>query len=350
MASNSPTSTPGSFPSLADLIAQITGTLQSRLSADYLRYNDIPIFAYAAAGVFDTFFDRLSWVYRQSFAQLCDDDTILTVFAPQYGLSLDPATSATATCQFTAQAGASLPQGAKIMVGSLTFSTIADAFESGGSITVEATADTPGSTGLSPTTCNLMNVTAGITTQGTITHFGDGDNQETVASLRARVLDETRNPDNGGTASDFEKWALSYLPATRAKCIPLIAGPGTVGVTFVCDGRQNITPTIDDMNAVHAIIEAKKYVTATFQVVSPTITKIDMTLKISPDTTENRAAAEASLQEMINAKTFGSTIYLSDIYFALAYIAADHCDVVAPTTDTSLADTTIAVLGEVTYA
>ena len=59
---------------------------------------------------------------------------------------------------------------------------------------------------------------------------------ETLASKRARVIDDIRHPPAGGNKYDYPKWAKAASPlVTAAWCVPMGQGPGTVDIIILAD-------------------------------------------------------------------------------------------------------------------
>lgn len=75
-----------------------------------------------------------------------------------------------------------------------------------------------------------------------------GTPAETDAQLQARLLQRIRAGSAGGTASDYEQWALSVAGVGFAYCLPLRRGAGTVSVVvFQTDELGRRIPAIADL-------------------------------------------------------------------------------------------------------
>ncbi len=87
----------------------------------------------------------------------------------------------------------------------------------------------------------------GFTNTVTITgsDLQNGRDMETDAEAVARILLRLQSPPAGGTATDYEQWALAASPSvTSAQVLRFIYGLGTVGV-IITAGTTNINAAID---------------------------------------------------------------------------------------------------------
>lgn len=131
-----------------------------------------------------------------------------------------------------------------------------------------------------------------------------GVDAETDPELFARVKQRIANPPQGGSKADYERWALEVPGVTRAWVYPLqdtsgAAEDGRVTVRFVMDGRTNIFPTSGDVAGVLAYITApyRAPATAKVSVAAPAQAAWNLTIALTPNTAETRAAVEANVRE-----------------------------------------------------
>jgi len=83
-----------------------------------------------------------------------------------------------------------------------------------------------------PDTANLENLEHHAYIRGITRRQG-----ETDAELLARLLQYIRQPPAGGTADDYEKWALEVDNVTNAYYYSEPGGAGTVGLTFIMGNK-----------------------------------------------------------------------------------------------------------------
>lgn len=195
-----------------------------------------------------------------------------------------------------------------------------------GAATVTATAIVPGEAGdtAAGAVFTFASPAAGISATATVGSDGitGGLDQESPESLLARYLARTRTPPNGGSLSDYEAWALTQPGVTRAWPYPGWMGAGTVGLTFVFDGREDIFPTDDDVAAMAAAIEPLRPATAGVVVFSPTPLLQNFTVRLVPSNAATQAAAKAEMADLFarEAKP-GGTLPISHIREAIAVAA-----------------------------
>lgn len=130
-----------------------------------------------------------------------------------------------------------------------------------------------------------------------------GTEQESIETLRGRVIRSYRIVPHGGAKGDYETWALEVAGVTRAWVVRHWMGPGTVGVFFVRDGDIDIIPTPDACAAVLTYIEQERPVTAEVYVLPPVEKPVQYQLKVTPDSGVVRRAVEAALIDLHNRES-----------------------------------------------
>lgn len=195
-----------------------------------------------------------------------------------------------------------------------------------------------------------------------------GTDQESDASLRARVLTQIQQPPQGGSSADYIEWTLAtpVVGATRVFVYPQgLAGnvAGSVAVLFVCDGRSTptnpaaIIPTAADVDLVAGFINNLRPVTAIVTVIAPIAVTVNFALSITPSNPTTQAGVVASLFNLFaRLSTPGGTIFSSQIIDAIMQVPGIvHCSVTSPAGDINVnsGGTTPAnfgVLGTVTFS
>lgn len=154
-----------------------------------------------------------------------------------------------------------------------------------------------------------------------------GSDEETDSALRARLLLRIQNPPQGGSQTDFEQWTLQVSGITRAFIFPTYLGnPGDVGVTAVEDGNPiSIIPNAAKIQEIVDLIEPLRPITSNVIVFAPVAKDFDVTVQISPDTPEIRAAITAELDDMLRRDGRpGDTIFLSRVNEAISIAAGEQ--------------------------
>jgi uncharacterized phage protein gp47/JayE len=151
-----------------------------------------------------------------------------------------------------------------------------------------------------------------------------GADEEDDTALRARLLMRIRTPPRGGARSDWVAWTLEVPGVTRAWAYPGWMGPGTVGVTFVHDGREDIVPTEADLDAVTAHLEPLRPICATPVVFAPKRLAVNFLIRATPDTPVVRQAIVAELDDLFAREAEpGALLYLSRINEAISLAAGE---------------------------
>ena len=154
-----------------------------------------------------------------------------------------------------------------------------------------------------------------IVGQAIVVNLDGGIDEETDDELRFRVLARIRQPPQGGAAHDYVVWALAVPGCTRAWVSPLEMGIGTVTVRVLFDDLRADNdgwPELVDLEQVTAYLDTVRPVAVKdFWVLAPIKQRVDVLIRhIDPDTTEIRAAVEASLKDMFFTMAApGQTIY-----------------------------------------
>lgn len=177
---------------------------------------------------------------------------------------------------------------------------------------------------------------------------------EALDDWRARVLHRIGNPPRGGAQGDYAAWARSVAGVQKAWEIPLLLGPGSVGVLFAAldsDGayapdathalRQAVQDALDDHKPLGGIRPVA---------IAPSPRAIDLEIRLRPLNASTRAAVTLALRQFFAALTPGQTVLLSQLrrVIGAAPGVVDH-RVLRPTTDTKLTRCAMPVLGQLTF-
>lgn len=352
---------PLNTPTLAQLRQQRRGDIAVRLpGADVtLRRATLPILADAdARGQFDVLNALRGWYAEQFLVESCAAEYLDRV-ASRYGIARLGATFAAGNAIFSGTDGIAVPIATPLQTsdGAVQFTTQAAGTIASGSATIAIEAATAGSAAnlAAGAPITISTAIAGVIPTAVVDGSGlsGGTDAETDDALRARVLARIRQPPQGGAASDYIAWAKTVPGVTRAWCYPLLDGLGTVGVTFVMDGRTDNIPLTADIDAVQAAIDALRPVTAGLRVFAPTADALSITVHaLTPTSAALQAAVTAELEALartvapggatvgdgVSASDPGGYLYLSQIDAAVqAAGGVVHFDLAAPIADVTYA-------------
>lgn len=211
-----------------------------------------------------------------------------------------------------------------------TYTTTSGGTITGGILDVTADCDTAGTIGNKSGGQDLtvQSPPAGVDSAAeVVTAFEAGADEETDAALLARLLVRIRQGNAGGTASDYEQWALSVAGCAFAYALPLRRGAGTVDVAICQADSEGVrtNPSASLRTAVLAYIDTVRPVTADVQV--PVLTwvgiDVDVTLTVLDDGVEVADVTDAvttAIEEVINAVEPGGTFYLTGLMRAISLV------------------------------
>ncbi|WP_265535381.1 baseplate J/gp47 family protein [Pseudomonas saponiphila] len=339
---------PFETPSLPVLIQRT----QSDLASDSLRQSDAQVLARTLSGAAFGLYGYLDWIAEQILPDKADESTLERIAALRLNQPRKAAQPARGSVSFMAAAGAVLD------VDTLLQSS------DGRSYTVTAARTT--SAGLNSTTIQavdggaLGNADAGLEltavqpVQGIGNAFtvlapglSGGVARESLESLRSRVIRSYRIIPHGGSADDYETWALECSGITRAWCRRNYLGPGTVGLFVMRDDDPQPIPNAEQLAQVQAYIEPLRPVTAEVHVLAPVMLPVTYTLRLTPDTSAVRAAVEDQLRDLHSREAgLGQTLLLSHIREAISSATGeqDH-RLLAPLADVPAANNQLLVFG-----
>lgn len=211
----------------------------------------------------------------------------------------------------------------------------------------------------------LVGAITGIDSQVTVVSTDtEGEDSETDDSYRARLLARVRQAPHGGNANDYIQWALAVPGITRAWVLPDQLGAGTVLVYVVEDDEGDIFPDVAKIEEVQTYINGVRPITADVTVVSPTPVDLDLTISISPNTPDVRAAVEAEIRDMLyryavphgvlkdagQGTTYDGSILISKINEAISIAEGEEDHVlVSPTTNITVTTGQMVRLGTISW-
>jgi uncharacterized phage protein gp47/JayE len=349
---------PFNRPTLSDIADRTRNDLNARLpGADSrLRRSGLDVLGRMHSGAVHGLYGFIEFISRQILPDTADAEH-LQRWASIFGVARKAAEAAGGLVTMTGANGSAIPQGAVLQRGDQAEYVVAEAAVIAlGTAAVAVTASTPGVTGnaVAGVALTLTSPISGVATNAVVAGGGltGGVDEEGDDSLRARLLARIREQPMGGAQSDYERWAREVPGVTRAWVYPGIGGLGTVGVAFVMDNREDIVPLSADVDAVEAYIAARRPVTADVTVFAPAADPLDLTIDITPDTPEVRAAIEAELRDLLRREAEpGGTLLISHIRQAISQAAGETDHVLTtPAANVVSAAGDLAVLGTITWS
>jgi uncharacterized phage protein gp47/JayE len=233
-------------PTLTELIQRIEADFDARISGaeSPLRRSVLKVLARVISATVHLLHGRLSWLAKQLFPDT-SEKTNLVRQASLYGITKKDAQKATGTGTATGTDSTGIPSGTILRRSDgEEFETTASATISSGTATLQLQAVDAGVDGntASGITITMISPIPGVDTTVTVDAPGiiGGIDLETITPLRNRLITRIQNPPHGGTASDYEKWALEVSGVTRAFYYSQPQGLGTVGLAFVMDDKTTL--------------------------------------------------------------------------------------------------------------
>ncbi|MCU0119531.1 baseplate J/gp47 family protein [Pseudomonas sp. B2M1-30] len=340
---------PFETPSLPVLIKRT----QSDLAGDSLRQSDAQVLARTLGGAAYGLYGYLDWIAEQILPDTADESTLERIAALRLNQPRKPAQVATGSVSYSATAGAVLDvdtllqsndgrtykvTAARTSVNGVNSTSIA-ALEAGSLGNADA--------GLTLTPVQPITGIVGNSFVVLAPGLSGGVARESLESLRSRVIRSYRVIPHGGSASDYETWALEVPGVTRAWCRGGFLGPGTVGVYIMRDDDPQPVPNADQLAEVQAYIDPLRPVTAEVHVQAPVQVPVVYQLKLTPDTTAVRAAVEAQLRDLHNREAdLGEKLLISHIREAISSTSGESDHVLtAPVADVSAAANQLLTFG-----
>lgn len=247
---------------------------------------------------------RLIVLYRQIFVSTADGDFVRR-HAFEYGLAPRPAGRAAGFVTVIASGSGTLPAGLVFQRadGALYLSSAA-VLAAPGAVAVPVLADTTGEAGNAGAGTVLALLSAPpvalAAPEGAVAPggLGGGTPGEDIESLRARVLQRKRSPPQGGSATDWERWALQVPGVARVFVDSFSNTNRRVWLAITFADRVNGIPTGADVAAVQAHLDDPmlRPVTARVSVVAPVSQPVAVTATgVEPLTAGVSAAIRAEL-------------------------------------------------------
>ncbi|AXI60150.1 baseplate J protein [Pseudomonas kribbensis] len=340
---------PFETPSLPVLIKRT----QSDLAGDSLRQSDAQVLARTLGGAVYGLYGYLDWIAEQILPDKADESTLERIAALRLNQPRKSAQVATGSVSFNASAGAVLDVDTLLQSNDgRTYRVTAAQTTGNGVNSATIAALDAGSQGNADAGLTLVPVQPvqgidGSSFKVLEPGLTGGIARESLESLRSRVIRSYRLIPHGGSAQDYETWALECPGITRAWCRGNFLGPGTVGVFVMRDDDAQPIPNDEQLAQVLAYIEQLRPVTADVSVMAPVQVLVNYKLRITPDTSAVRAAIETQLRDLHNREAgLGETLLLSHIGEAISSATGetDHT-LVSPSSNVTAASNQLLTFG-----
>jgi len=347
-------------PHIAQIKARIEADVDGRLVAGdpRLRRDLIRVLSQMEAGVAHGLYGDLQWL-AENLLPNTRDPNILQAWAEIYGVPRLGATRAEGPIAILGNPGFTLAAGDVVFQYSdgRRYELLDDVSAAGPYAEGRVRAVDGGAAGnLSDgETITLLDPLPGIQSEVFVIAPGisGGADIESTTAWSARLLQRIQQPPQGGSLSDYERWAREAHPAIT-NVWPKGATPIAGFVTVYCMAYGS-TPTGEPeptvIDAVKANIEAKRPVQGRYYVLAPSLKEVDPIISLNPNTPAVQAAVEASLRDLFEREAApGTAIPLSHVGEAISLAPGeqDHMTNLTPV-DLQPGAGQLLVLGDITW-
>lgn len=334
----------------------LVGRVQADLASDALRRSDSQVLARAHAGVAYGLYGYLNWMVDQILPDSADEETLERSAALRLNEPRKPAQPATGPASFIGVAGRVLDVGTVLQAGDgRTYKVTQGVTTVAGlnSTTLEAVDAGALGNATAGLVLTLVQPVEGVGSTFTVLAPGlaGGVAQESVEALRARVIRSYRVIAQGGSAADYETWALEVPGVTRAWPRRNYSGPGTVGLFVMRDNDSVPVPNPTQLAEVKTYIESRRPVTAELYILPPVQVPVPYSIHAVPDTSAVRAAIEEQLRDLhAREGGLGEALLISHIRAAVSGSAGetDH-QLIAPVADVVPTTSQLLTFGGITW-
>ena len=248
------------------------------------------------------------------------------------GLTRTAATAATGEITIVRTGTATIPSGTIFVRDDGAEYTLDTTIGSGGAGTLSAKAITASDTGSESSldigdTLTFQTPISNVTATVTVTAVVAGADQETVAALKTRLLEDLASPPQGGAEADYVSWAkASNADILRVWVYEHEPYMGQITVRFakrVPTGgtSTNVIPSGGEATALQTALRllAPAHVADYVYAAAPTSRAIDVDVTLTPDTQAIRDAIEQELDDLFGMLDIapGGILYQDDIRDAI---------------------------------
>lgn len=291
-------------PDLAAIIADCQAGIEARLpGADAAApFSALAALAHVFSGGVHGLYGFLERLAAQVLPSTADADW-LDRHGQVWGVARRVAAYATGLVRFAGIDGTIIPAGTRLRrAGGIEYVTDAAVAVVAGIATVPVAAGQAGvagnlAAGLALTlTSPIAGITAAVVHDGGLT---GGNEPETDAAYRARIMARIQNPPSGGSAADYRAWALAQAGVTRCWVQSNTDGSNVVIVRLMMDVLfPGTVPDQAAIGRVAAAIAGLRPVTADVRVQPPELWPVNVVAALDPDTETARAVVETALADL----------------------------------------------------
>jgi uncharacterized phage protein gp47/JayE len=330
---------PFTRPSLTTIVARIEADMSTRLigGKSVLRRSFLGVLARVFAGAIHMLYGATVWLSEQILPDTAEDE-ILERYADIHGVTRRAAAYATGEVDCTGTDGSTIPEGTLIQRSDgIQYSVDADATVAGGVATVDVTAVVAGADANADggEAVSFVSPVSGVDQAATVDStngIAGGVDEESDAELRARLLAWIQMTPQGGSAADYEAWALEVSGVYRVFVFPEFDAenliddqPGYVGVTFITSDAAAPIPSTQLVTDVGDYVEERRPVTARVTVYKMTELSVSFEINLSPNTAAVQAAIKSELSALFAREGApDDTIPLSHINEAISIATDEH--------------------------
>ncbi|GAB2182684.1 baseplate J/gp47 family protein [Denitratisoma sp. agr-D3] len=292
-------------PSLAELIAQKLADIEARLpgASAQARRKNLNVLGTVVAGGEHGIYGALEQLWKRLLPSTCADEDVPEHAAIWLTEPRIAASYASGSVEVSGTNGAVVDADTALQRSDGTQYLVDNAATvAGGIVSLSVTAVDPGEAGNADagTVLYFVSPVSGLSSSGVATGDGltGGADIESFPAERTRLLARLRNPPQGGCGPDYVGWAKEVAGVTRAWVYPKELGRGTVTLRFVRDNDDSPIPTVSEVAAVQAYIDARRPPGGEFYALAPIPDAVVYQIHLSPDTPAVRSAVEAELIDL----------------------------------------------------
>lgn len=376
-------------PTLTDLRAQNQSYIETQLSGvgKLLRFSNMRVLSDVVSGMAHLHYGYLDYIALQATPATATDEYLAAWGALKSVYRKSASASICAQVTFTGEAGSVIPAGL-VLTRSDNYQytidkivTIGSDGKGTGSVTAvlidpkqDATGGGVSGNTQAGTRLTLESPPLGVDSTVIMNVSATGGSDiESESSFRERILFAYQNISNGGSKSDFIKWARAVPGVTRAWCVRRIVGAGTVGVYVMTDtsnvnddgfpsGSDGIsskegwgsTKATGTQGVVADYIYDLQPVTALVFVCSPIKKKVNFEFKGLKDASDD---LKEKIRQAINSVFFdvdqldgSGVILLSELNYALSNITGSAGYIMnQPSNNIQLGIGELPIIGDIQY-
>lgn len=343
------------MPFKTPTLPELVGRAGADLAPAALRRSDAEVMARVHAGAAYGLYGYQAWIARQILPDTADEDMILRMAQLRLRRPRLAAVIASGPVLCAGADGALVPEGAVLQHtdGRQYRVTVGAVIAGETAVTVEAVevGQLGNLDGGEP--LGFVSPPPGVADACIVAPQGitGGVDQESLESVRQRVIRSYRVIPHGGSADDYVTWALEVPGVTRAWTVRNWVGPGTVAVFIVRDGDADPIPGAPDLAVAYDYIEAQRPTTAELYVLPPVPRPVSFQMVITPDTPAVRAAVTAGLRDLLAIVPLpGGAVPVSHVNAAISNSAGEHDhQLIEPAAALVFADNELPMFGGVEF-